>query len=87
MPQGAIKLKPSKTLLFQKQVDFLGFQVSGWGIQPTDKYVEYIKNFQAPQTVKELSSHLGFFGYYREFIPEYSMLPEKMNSLRNKCKI
>ena len=59
---AGIKLKPSKTLLFQKQVDFLGFQVSGRGIQPTDKYVENIKNFQAPRTGKELASLLGFFG-------------------------
>ena len=81
---AGIKLKPSKTLLFQKQVDFLGFQVSGRGIQPTDKYVENIKNFQAPRTGKELASLLGFFGYYREFIPEYARLTEKMNSLRNK---
>ena len=84
---AGIKLKPSKTLLFQKQVDFLGFQVSGRGIQPTDKYVENIKNFQAPQTGKELASLLGFFGYYREFIPEYTRLTEKMNSLCNKRQL
>ena len=81
---AGIKLKPSKTLLFQKQVDFLVFQVSGQSIQPTDKYVENIKNFQAPRTGKELASLLGFFGYYLEFIPEYARLTEKINSLRNK---
>ena len=57
---AGIKPKPSKTLLFQKQVDFLGFQVSGQGIQPTDKYIENIKNFHVPQTVRELASLLGF---------------------------
>ena len=81
---AGIKLKPSKTLLFQKQVDFLGFQVSGRGIHPTDKYVENIRNFQAPRTGKELASVLGFFGYYPEFIPEYARLTQKMNSLCNK---
>ena len=30
---------------------------------------------------------LGFFGYYREFIPEYTRLTEKMNSLRNKRQL
>ena len=42
---AGIKLKPSKTLLFQEQVEFLGFQVSSRGIQPMEKYVENIKNF------------------------------------------
>ena len=56
---AGIKLKPSKTLLFQEQVDFLGFQVSSRGIQPTEKYVESIKNFQAPRTGKELASLLA----------------------------
>ena len=81
---AGIKLKPTKTLLFQNQVDYLGFQVSGRDIQPTDKYVENIRNFQAPGTGKELVSLLKFFGYYCEFIPEYARLTEKMNSLRNK---
>ena len=81
---AGIKLKPTKTLLFQNQVDYLGFQVSGRDIQPMDKYVENIRNFQAPRTGKELASVLGFFGYYPEFIPEYARLTQKMNSLRNK---
>ena len=49
--------------------------------------MESIKNFQAPRTGKELANLLWFFGYYREFIPEYTRLTEKMNSLRNKRQL
>ena len=33
-----------------------------------------------PQTPKELSSFLGFTGFYESFIPEYSSLTSKLNT-------
>ena len=84
---AGIRLKPSKTLFFQEQVEFLGFQVSGDGITPTDRYIRAIRDMQAPKTGKEVASLLGFLGYYREFIPAFARLTEEMNSLRNKRQL
>lgn len=58
--------------------------MSGLGIQPTESIY---KDFQAPHTGKELSSLLGFFSYYRIFLPSYSGLTEKINRLRNKRQL
>ena len=58
--------------------------MSGEGITPTDKYIKAIRDMQPPKTGKEVSSLLGFLGYYREFIPAFSRLTEGMNGLRNK---
>ena len=85
--KAGIRLKPSKTLFFQESVDFLGFHVSGDGITPTDKYIKTIRDMQPPRSGKEVASLLGFLGYYREFIPEFSKLTEQMNSLRNKRQL
>ena len=82
--KAGIRLKPSKTLFFQTQVEFLGFNVSGEGITPTEKYIKNIRDMQPPKTGKEVSSLLGFLGYYREFIPAFARLTEGMNALRNK---
>ena len=82
--KAGIRLKPSKTLFSQEKVEFLGFTVSGEGITPTDKYIKTIRDMQPPKTGKEMSSLLGFLGYYREFIPAFARLTEGMNSLRNK---
>ena len=84
---AGILLKPSKTLFFQERVDFLGFQVSGEGIRPTEKHIKSIENMKKPTTGKEVASLLGFLQYYREFIPEFSKLTNSMNSLRNKRKL
>ena len=69
--EHGIVLKAKKTKLFQKKVDFLGFTVSGEGISMKDQYLEQIvalKN-NLPTTPKELSSRLGFMGYYSQFVP------------------
>ena len=50
-----IQLKPSKTLFFQEKVDFIGFQVSGEGIMPTDRYIRMIRDKQPPKMGKEES--------------------------------
>ena len=61
---AGILLKPSKTLFFQERVDFLGFQVSGEGIRPTEKHIKSIENMKKPTTGKEVASLLGFLQYY-----------------------
>ena len=72
--KAGIRLKPSKTLFFQDRAEFLGFVVSGEVITPTDKYIRTIRDMQPPKTGKEMSSLLGFLGYYREFIPAFARL-------------
>ena len=36
---------------------------------------------------QEVSSLLGFLGYYREFIPAFARLTEEMNCLRSKRQL
>ena len=66
-----IGLRVIKVFIFLfsiEKVDLLGFHVSGDGITPTEKYIQTIRDMQLPKTGKEVSSLLGFLGYYREFI-------------------
>ena len=69
--EHGIVLKAKKTKLFQRRVDFLGFTVSGAGIAMKDQYLEQIRALKEnlPTTPKELSSRLGFMGYYSQFVP------------------
>ena len=80
--EAGIKLKPSKTSLFQSSVNYLGHLLSEDGISMIPEYVENIVNWPIPKTVKQLNSLLGFFSYYRAFIPEFSKLTTEMNSQR-----
>ena len=45
-------------------------------------YVDRILAWEAPYTGKELRTFLGFTGYYRSFIKEYSFLTAEMNKAK-----
>ena len=47
-----------------------------------DQYVKDIQSWPRPTSCKEMFSFLGFTGYYRGFIPRYSTLTNRMNSLK-----
>ena len=79
---AGIKLRPHKTHLFQAEVDYLGYHITPKGISMIPKYVDKIIQWPAPTTAKELSSFLGFTGYYRMFIEDYSFLTNEMNAAK-----
>ena len=45
-----------------------------------DEYVQKIIDWPTPTTGKELAICLGFFSYYRSFLPDYSKLTAEMNT-------
>ncbi|MCP4993462.1 MAG: DDE-type integrase/transposase/recombinase [Gammaproteobacteria bacterium] len=78
--EGGIRLKPSKTQLFREQIDYLGHTLSQDGVAMQAAYIDRIMEWPVPATPKELNTLLGFLGYYRAFIPEFSTLTAEMNS-------
>ena len=52
------------------------------GVEMLESYVKDIQNLPR----KEMNSFLGFTGYYRGFIPKYSALTNRMNSMRKAEK-
>lgn len=44
LQQAGLKLKPSKCTLFKKEVLFLGYRVSGLGVQTDPQKIAVIKN-------------------------------------------
>ena len=85
--KAGIKLKAKKSKLFQKKIQYLGHMLSHEGIGMVPEYVERIKNWPPPSTVAELNSVLGFYGYYRTFIPEYADLTCEMNAQKKATKL
>ena len=77
-----IKLKPSKTRFFQSKAEYLGFEVSQEGLRMTDKNMELIRDWRAPQSGTELASVIGFFSFYREFSPSFARLSAPLNELK-----
>ena len=87
---AGLKLKPSKCFFFKEEIDYLGHVVSGEGISTNPKKVEAVTKWPTPQTVYDVRSFLGFVGYYRRFIKNYSKIAnpirEVITGLENQSK-
>ena len=61
--------------------------MSASGVSVDTKKVEAVMSWERPRSVFEIRSFLGFVGYYRKFIEDFSRLAAPMTRLtRNKVK-
>ena len=81
LEKHGLKLKASKCEFFKSQVQYLGHIVSDEGIQTDPDKIAALKDWPAPTNIKELRSFLGFAGYYRRFVCNYSKIVKPLNAL------
>jgi len=74
-------VKGSKTKLFRKEVEFLGFKISAAGWAPTESKVAALVEWPALETVKHLRSILGMANFFRTFIPLFSEMAAPLTDL------
>lgn len=76
-----LKLSLEKCKFFQTSVRYLGHIVSEKGVETDPEKITTIKSWPIPTNLKELRSFLGFAGYYRRFIRDYSTISKPLNDL------
>lgn len=81
LKEYGLKLSPEKCKFFQTSVRYLGHIVSQHGVETDPVKIEAIKTWPRPQTLKELKSFLGFAGYYRRFVQDFSKIVKPLNNL------
>ena len=79
-----LKLKPSKCVLFKKEVEYLGQLVSERGIEPLPEKLAGIEKFERPCGLKEVRSFVGTASYYRRFIRNFSTIAEPLTKMTRK---
>lgn len=82
-----LKIKPKKCELLKREVNYLGHTISGEGIQPLKESLEAIQKFKTPKTCKEVKRFVGMGGWYRNFIPKFSMISKPMTQAMSKVKL
>ena len=78
---AGLKLKPSKCFFFKEEIEYLGHVVSGKGISINPKKIEAVSKWPTPRTVYDVRSFLGFVGYYRRFIKNFSSITKPMREV------
>lgn len=80
-------MKLSKCTLFKKEVLFLGYRVSGLGVQTDPQKIAVIKNWPVPIDPTEVRSFLGLCSYYRRFIAGFSSIAKPLFRLTEKGRV
>ena len=82
--QAYLKLHPGKCFLIQSEVDFLGFKISGRGIEPQEEKVMAVKEWLTPTTLTQARGFVALASYYRRLIPSFSELARPLVDLTKK---
>jgi hypothetical protein len=76
--------KFSKCEFWIKEVPFLGHVISPEGIAVDPDKVNEVLDWKQPMFVSEVRCFLGLAGYYRRFIPNFSMIAKPITEVLKK---
>ena len=78
-------LKPEKCDFKQKQIDYLGVVIGENKIHMDQKKIDDVTKWKQPTNPTEVQSFLGFTGYYRYFVKDYSKITRPLLDLIKKA--
>ncbi|GFW32215.1 retrovirus-related Pol polyprotein from transposon 17.6 [Trichonephila clavipes] len=76
-----LHIKPSKCQFAQAYVKYLGHLVGQGLRKPAELKVQVIKDFPIPTNKTQVRAFLGLSGYYRRYIPEFSVIAAPLTDL------
>ena len=85
--QSGLTLSLGKLKMCQRDVKFLGFQVSATGIQCDPEKTNLIKEWPAPTSAKEVRVFIGLCGYLRRHIRGYALLAKPLTKLTEAHRV
>ena len=74
LEDSGVTLSIAKCHFGYPSIKALGHHVSRLGLSTVEEKTEAIQNLDYPGCLRDLETGLGFFGYYRKFVPYYSAI-------------
>ena len=81
LQECGLKLAPKKCHFFKKKVRYVGYIVSADGIEADPDKIDKIKNWPRPVNPEEVRKFLGFAGYYRKFVENFSKIARPLSEI------
>ncbi|KAJ8339479.1 hypothetical protein SKAU_G00362650 [Synaphobranchus kaupii] len=81
LKEFGLKLSAKKCKFFQTSVKYLGHIISEEGVETDSEKIAALKTWPKPNNLKELRTFLGFCGYYRRFVKDFSKIVKPLNEL------
>ena len=72
--EAGLKVAPTKCHFFKENVVYVGHTVSKNGTKPDPTKTETTRNWPTPSAPEEVRRFLGFAGYYRKFVKDFSKI-------------
>ena len=72
--EANLKLKPEKCAFAKDKIKYLGHIISSDGIATDPDKIKVVSNYTRPKIISEMRAFLGFTGYYRRYIKDYSKI-------------
>jgi hypothetical protein len=77
-------LKPEKCQFKQREIEYLGIIMGNGKVQMDLAKMNRLPKWPCPRTVKEVWAVLGYTGYYRRFVQDYSRIARPLIDLTKK---
>ena len=74
-------LKATKCEFERTSLTFLGYVISGKGVETDPSKVKAVNDFPRPQDLRQTRGFLGLAGYYRRFVNNYSAIAAPLTAL------
>lgn len=81
-----LKINFKKCCFLKKKVEFLGYVIEDQKISPSPCKIEALSKFKPPLTLKQVQSFLGLAGYFRKFIPNFSIIAKPLSDITKQNK-
>jgi hypothetical protein len=82
--QVGMRCNPGKSILGGRSMPYLGHVVSADGMRPEEAKVAAIKDLPDPSSVEQVRSVLGIMGFYRCYVPNFSIISEALRRMLKK---
>ena len=85
---AGLTINPAKCAVAKRETEYLGYVIGGGVIKPQVQKLEAIQKCPLPRTKTQVRSFLGMAGWYRRFVPNFSVRPPALTDLtRKSCPV